>query len=102
MVNPISQIGKINKMRQMGDQKKKQMQTIKVTGASDKNRVELTLNGLYEMQITNIIDELLDPSKKDMLTKAIESAYSEARKKLEKEIAKTMDIKQIMEMLGNA
>lgn len=99
-MNPFNQIGKINKMRKMGVQKKKEMQAINVLGVSDKNRVKITLNGIYEIVSMEIEDELLSKDNKDMLIKAINSAYSDARKKLEKELAKTMDLKQLMEMLG--
>lgn len=99
MQNPLSQLGKINKMRQMGEQKKKEMQAIKVNGESDKGRVKVSLNGLYDLEITHIEDELLNSDKKDMLIKAIISAHADAKKKLEKELAKTMDISQLMDML---
>ena len=99
-MNPLSQIGKINKMRKAGEQKKKEMQAISVQGVSDKQRVKITLNGIYEIVTMDIDDELLSKNNKDMLIKAINSAYSDARKKLEKELAKSMDIKQLMEMLG--
>ena len=101
MNNPLSQIGKINKMRQIGEQKKKEMQAVKVSGVSDKNRVNITLNGLYEIVELDINDELLSVANKELLKKAINSAYSDARKKLEKELAKSMDMKQLMEMFNN-
>ena len=100
MTNPLSQIGKINKMRQVGEQKKKEMQAIKIQGFSDKNRVKITLNGLYEIIEMDMDDELLSVNNKELLKKAINSAYSDARKKLEKELAKSMDIKQLMEMFN--
>lgn len=100
MNNPLSQIGKINKMRKVGEQKKKEMQNIKIEGISDKQRVKITLNGLYEIIDLQITDELLSVANKDILIKAINSAYSDARKKLEKELAKSMDIKQLMEMFN--
>jgi len=99
MVNPISQIGKVNKLRKMGEQKKKEMEAIKVQGTSDKNRVNVTLNGTYEIVKLEIVNDIINTNNKEQLIKAITSAYNDARKKLEKELAKTMDISQIMEML---
>jgi DNA-binding protein YbaB len=100
MFNPISQISKVNKMRKLGEQKKKEMQNIKVTGESDKSRVKITLNGLYEYVSFEIDDALMGIENKEMLKKAIIGAFSDAKKKLEKELAKSMDISQLMEMLG--
>ena len=100
MVNPIGQIGKLNKMRQAADKKKKEMEAIKVAGESDKGRVKVTLNGVHDIVNMEIDNELLSPERKEMLVKAINSAYSDAKKKLEKELAKTVDIKQLMDMLG--
>ncbi|MEI7603452.1 MAG: YbaB/EbfC family nucleoid-associated protein [bacterium] len=100
MVNPISQINKVNKLRKIGEQKKKEMEAIKIQGVSDKQRVKVTLNGTYEIIHMEIEDELLSSDKKEMLIKAICSAHTDARKKLEKELAKTMDISQLMEMFS--
>src|SRR4051812_15300977 len=99
MVNPLNAGKAMLKMKKVQDQ----MKSIRAKGQSDNGRVKITLNGLREIEDIEIIDELLDPSKKDMLKKAFISAFKDASKALEKESRSMMesgDIKKIMEMFS--
>jgi nucleoid-associated protein EbfC len=86
------------KLQREAKKMQEEMKQVLVVGESKKSLVKVTLNGVQEMVDINIDEHLLDD--KVELKKHIKDAYSDAQKKLQKEMAKGMDMDKLKGMLG--
>ena len=92
------------KMKQMYDEAKQtqnKMKAIVIKGKSNSEDVEVVINGLHEVLEVEIDDDLLDPSRKKVLTKGLKEAFKDANKKYEKEMMKDMDLDKLKSLLGS-
>ena len=88
------------KMLRKAQQAKSSMKSIAVAGKSKSGMTALLLNGLNEIQEIEFADELMNDLNKQKLVREIIEAFSDAKHELEKQLAATMDMDSIREMLG--
>lgn len=98
MSNPLGTAKDVYKLRQEAKKMQDEMKNVMSTGESKKGLVKITLNGIPEIVDINIDDELL--SDKSVLKDHIKQAMSDAQKRLQKEMAKGMDMGKLKGMLG--
>jgi len=79
----------------------KKMHAVKVVGVSDDEKVKVSMDGTQEVADIEINDELLNADKKRWLIKAMKEALKDAQKRLQRELAKDMDLNKIKGMLGS-
>lgn len=97
-MNPLKAVQDVNKLRREAKKMQEEMKGLSVTGVSRKELVKVTINGLQEIVDINIEDDLLE--SKDELVKHIKDAFSDAQKKIQKEMSRGMDLNKIKEMMG--
>lgn len=100
MANVFSQAKDLWKLQQEARKMQSQMKEVKVSATSRDNTIEVQINGLNELVSIQIKDELLSPSKKQILVKNLMESLKEAGKKLQKEMAKDLDLNKVKSMLG--
>lgn len=98
MANPFGQVKDLYKLQKEAKRMQEEMKQILVTGESKKSLVKVTLNGAQELVDISMDDELL--TDKAELKKHIKDAYADAQKRLQKEMAKGMDMDKLKGMLG--
>lgn len=96
----FDQIKDLYKLQKEAKDMQKKMKLVIIEGYSDDEDVKIKMNGLQEIEDISIADELMDLNSKKDLIKALEQAFKDAQKRLQKELAKDMDISQIKSMLG--
>jgi DNA-binding YbaB/EbfC family protein len=97
-MNPFTAGKDIMKLRSEAKKMQEQMKQVMATGESKKGLVKVTLNGAQELVDININEELF--TDKVELKKHIKDAFADAQKKIQKEMAKGMDLDQLKGMLG--
>lgn len=100
MANPFSQMRDVMKMRKEAQTMQKKMKSIKVSGFSSDEKIEVMIDGTQEVQEIFIDDELMNADEKDQLVKGLKQALKDAGKKLQKEMMKDMDMDKMKSMLG--
>lgn len=98
MNNPFGTVKDVYKLKKEAEKMQEKMKKILAIGESKKSLVKLTLNGAQELVDINFDDQIL--GDKVELKKHIKDAYGDAQKKLQKEMAKGMDMDKLKEMLG--
>jgi nucleoid-associated protein EbfC len=94
----IGAVKDIYKLQKEAKKMQEEMKLVLVTGESKKGLVKVTLNGVQELVDLNFDDQLMDD--KVELKKHIKDAYADAQKKLQKEMARGMDMDKLKGMLG--
>lgn len=97
-MNPIGAVKDIYKLQKEAKRMQEEMKLVVVTGESKKSLVKLTLNGAQEIVDITFDDAIV--GDKVELKKHIKDAYADAQKKLQKEMAKGMDLDKLKGMLG--
>ena len=97
-MNPFTAGKDIMKLRSEAKKMQEQMKQVMATGESKKGLIKVTLNGAQELVDININDELF--TDKVELKKHMKDAFSDAQKKIQKEMAKGMDLDKIRGMFG--
>lgn len=92
----FGKIGKLGKLAKQAMEQSKKLGQIEVVGDYKGGLVKITLNGKMEIVNISIDETLLDPNKAKELKKGILKAHRNATKKIQKELAKTMDMSQIL------
>lgn len=87
-------------MQREAKKMQEQMRQIKVTGESRKGMVRMYFNGAQEIENMTIDTDLLDPEMHEELIGQIKEAYKDFQKKVQKEMAKDMDVNRLRDMLG--
>ena len=96
----FGKVKELYKLQKEARSMKKQMKKLSIVGKSKKEDVVLKIDGTQEIVDMDIAEELLDPSKKDALIEKIKQAYTDAQKKLQKEMMKDVDMDKMKNMLG--
>jgi DNA-binding YbaB/EbfC family protein len=97
MINPLTAGKNILEAKRKYDEFQKQMRQVTAVGESKKGLVKITINGLNEVVLVNIDDELI--GDKEELQKHIRDSFNDAKKKMEKEAVKGIDKDKAMDML---
>ncbi len=88
------------KMLRKAQKAKSSMKAIAVAGKSKSGMTAILLNGLNEIQEIEFADELMENVNKQKLTKEVIEAFNDAKHELEKQLASTMDMDSIRDMLA--
>ena len=96
----LSQMKDLYKLQKEARRMQKEMKKLKITGQDKRDLVTITINGLQEIEEIDIADELLSPERKVELVKAIKEALKDANKRVQREMAKNMDLNDIKSMFG--
>lgn len=99
-MNPLGQVKDLWKMQKEAREMQKQMKSIKISGLSDNEKVEIIIDGTQDIQDIFIEEDVIDPDKKEELSKSIKQAFKDAQKKLQKELMKDMDLDKMKSMMG--
>jgi DNA-binding YbaB/EbfC family protein len=97
-MNPFGTVKDIYKLQKEAKRMQEEMKLVIVTGESKKALVKVTLNGAQELVDVSFDDAIV--GDKEELKKHIKDAYADAQKKLQKEMAKGMDLDKLKGMLG--
>lgn len=97
----FSQMKDLYKLQKEARKMQKQMKKLKVEGSSKDELVQVVMNGVQEIDDIQIAEELLHPAKKVDLIDSLKQAIKDANKKVQKEMAKDMDIDNLKSMLGS-
>lgn len=93
-------IGKVGEAIKMAQQQQNKLKGMQVTGESRDHLVKVQLNGLFEMLSINIDETLVQRGNAQDIKRDIMDAFNNARKAMEKEMQKGMDVEQAKKMLG--
>lgn len=88
------------KMVRKAQQAKNQMSEIEVAGRSKSGLTALLLNGLSEIVEISFDDELFTNIDASRLESEVIEAFEDAKKQLEKEMAKNMDMDSLRDLLS--
>ena len=88
------------KLQKEAREMQKKMHGVKVVGVSDDEKVKVSMDGTQEIEEIEINDELLSIDNKRWLIKGMKEALKDAQKRLQRELAKDMDLNKIKGMLG--
>jgi DNA-binding YbaB/EbfC family protein len=97
-MNPLGAVKDVYKLQREAKKMQEEMKQVLVTGESKKSLVKVTLNGVQELIDLSFDDQIMDD--KVELKKHIKDAYADAQKKLQKEMAKGMDMDKLKNMFG--
>lgn len=100
MANMFGQAKDLYRMQREGKKMQKKMREVKVSGESRDGSVRVYFNGAQEFENLTIDSELLDPDRLDEIVGGFKEAYKDYQKKLQKELAKDLDINDLRGMLG--
>jgi DNA-binding protein YbaB len=100
MAMNFGKVGELYKLQKEARQMQKKMKKVEIDGESKSGDVVVRINGLQEVVDMDIADELLDVEKKSKLIKNLQQALKNAHKKLQRDMAKDMDMNQLKGMLG--
>ena len=100
MAGLFNQMKDLYKLQKEAREMQKKMHGVKVVGVSDDEKVKVSMDGTQEIEEIEINDELLSIDNKRWLIKGIKEALKDAQKRLQRELAKDMDLNKIKGMLG--
>ncbi len=92
----------MGKALRKAQQTKSAMKNLQAVGQSKSKRTAVLLNGINEMVELTFEDELVQESDAKQLAKEVIQAYDEARKDLEKQMANSMNMDDIRDLLSAA
>ena len=101
MAGLFNQMKDLYKLQKEAREMQKKMHTVKVVGVSDDEKVKVSMDGTQEVEEIEISDELLNADNKRWLIKDMKEALKDAQKRLQRELAKDMDLNKIKGMLGS-
>ena len=78
----------------------KEMKKMQIEGFSENEKVRIVLNGMQGLEDLEIDESLLSSEKNWELVNSIKQAHKDATKKVQKEMAKGMDMDKMKSMLG--
>lgn len=90
----------IYKLQKEAREMQKKMKALIIEGESKDGSVVIQINGVNEIEEIEIDEELLSPDKINELKKGLKQAFKSANKRLQKEMAKDVDIDKMRGMLG--
>lgn len=96
----FDQLKDVYKLQKEAKEMQKKMKALEIEASSDDEEVKIVMNGLQEIEEMEIADDLMTIENKKHLIKAIKEAIKDGQKRLQKELAKDMDISQLKNMLG--
>jgi DNA-binding protein YbaB len=96
MINPA----KLLKMRGEAIQMQKKMQEKKIVGESRDSRVKLMMNAAQELETISLDETIVDEQTLRIINNGIKEAFKDYQKKLQKEMAKDIDLDQIKKLLS--
>ncbi|NLZ24563.1 YbaB/EbfC family nucleoid-associated protein [Candidatus Dojkabacteria bacterium] len=96
MLNPKELI----KMQREAKKMQSRLRENKITGESKDGKLKIFMNGAQEYEDMWIDDDILDPDMLDRFKKNMKEAFKDYQKKLQKEMARDMDLDQIKSMLS--
>jgi DNA-binding protein YbaB len=91
MINPV----KLLKMRSEATAMQKKMQEKKILGESRSGRLKLLMNGAQEIEQIEIDEAIVDESTLKLINNELKEAFKDYQKKLQKEMAKDLDMDQL-------
>jgi nucleoid-associated protein EbfC len=97
-MNPLGAAKDLYKLQREAKKMQEEMKKVQVTGESKRGLVRVTMNGAQELVDVHFDDQILDD--KVELKKHLKDAYSDCQKKLQKEMAKGMDMEKLKGMFG--
>lgn len=100
MAGAFNKLKDLYKLQKEAREMQKQMKTIKISGLSKDEHVEIIIDGTQEIMEVHISDDVMSVDKKRDLEKEIKQAMEEAQKLLRKEMSKNMDLDKLKGMLG--
>jgi len=100
MAGLFNQMKDLYKLQKEAREMQKKMHGVKVVGVSDDEKVKVSMDGTQEIEEIEINDELLSIDNKRWLIKGMKEALKDAQKRLQRELAKDMDLNKIKGMLG--
>ena len=101
MAGLFNQMKDLYKLQKEAREMQKKMHTVKVVGVSDDEKVKVSMDGTQEVEEIEISVELLNADNKRWLIKDMKEALKDAQKRLQRELAKDMDLNKIKGMLGS-
>src|SRR3989344_978565 len=101
MAGLFNQMKDLYKLQKEAREMQKKMHGVKVVGVSDDEKVKVSMDGTQEIEEIEINDELLSIDNKRWLIKGMKEALKDAQKRLQRELAKDMDLNKIKGMLGS-
>ena len=96
----FGKVGELYKLQREARAMQKKMKKIIIDGESKDGDVIVRINGLQGVEDIAIDEELLSVERKDVLIKKLKQAFKSAHKKLQKEMARDMDVGKLKGMLG--
>lgn len=96
MINPV----KLLQMRNEAVAMQKKMQGKKIMGESRDGRIKLAMNAAQELEALIVDEEIVDSDTLRVINLGMKEAFKDYQKKLQKEMAKDVDIDQLKKMLG--
>jgi DNA-binding protein YbaB len=78
----------------------KKMQAIKIQAESKDGKVVLFMNGAQDIEDIHIDESLLSPDRMDVISMGVREASKDFQKKLQKQLAKDMDMDDLKGMLS--
>lgn len=96
MINPV----KLLQMRNEAVAMQKKMQGKKIIGESRDGRIKLAMNAAQELEMLIVDEDILDSDTLRVINLGMKEAFKDYQKKLQKEMAKDVDIDQLKKMLG--
>lgn len=97
----FGKLGDIYKLQKEAKEMQKNLKSLKISGLSGNEDIEIIMDGTQEIIEIGIDDSLLTQEKKKTLEKGIIEAMKDAQKKIQKELMKDMNLDKIKQMLGN-
>lgn len=88
------------KMIRKAQQTKGVMKKVTAAGRSRSQRTAILLNGLNDIEEIEFSEELMQNCDAKLLEREVIEAFKDAKKNLEKELAQTMDMDSIRDMLS--
>ena len=99
-MNPFSQAGDLMKMQKKAKEMQKKMQAIKIQGQSKDGKIILFMNGAQDIEDIHIDPSLLSPDRIDVIRIGIKEASKDFQKKLQKRLARDMNMDDLKGMLS--
>ncbi len=96
----FSQMKDLYNLQKEARKMQKAMKKLRISGTDDRDLITVVINGLQELEEIEIADELLNIERKNELIKALKQALKDANKRVQKEMAKNMNLDDIKSMLN--
>jgi DNA-binding YbaB/EbfC family protein len=88
------------KMRSEAKKMQNKLQEQKIVGESKDGLLKIRMNAAQEFEDIEIDPGILDPDELDNMKKRMKQAFKDYQKKLQKQMAQSMDINALKDMLN--